>query len=79
MKNVAQNSPHLLHKVTIDPLFGGLPYQGRELAFKLGLSGAQNKQFTDIFVGLSRLFLEKDLSLVEINPLVLTKQGNLVV
>ena len=68
----------LLHKVTIDPLFGGLSYQGRELAFKLGLSGTQNKQFTDIFMGLSRLFLEKDLSLVEVNPLVLTKQGNLV-
>ena len=78
IEEVAQNSPHLLHKVTIDPLFGGLPYQGRELAFKLGLSGAQNKQFTDIFMGLSRLFLEKDLSLVEVNPLVLTKQGNLV-
>ena len=78
IEEVAQNSPHLLHKVTIDPLFGGLPYQGRELAFKLGLSGVQNKQFTDIFMGLSRLFLEKDLSLLEVNPLVLTKQGNLV-
>ena len=78
IEEVAQNSPHLLHKATVDPLFGGLPYQGRELAFKLGLSGTQNKQFTDIFMGLSRLFLEKDLSLVEVNPLVLTKQGNLV-
>lgn len=78
IEEIAQNSPHLLHKVTIDPLFGGLPYQGRELAFKLGLIGVQNKQFTDIFMGLSRLFLEKDLSLLEVNPLVLTKQGNLV-
>ncbi|EGT81643.1 putative glutathione synthetase ATP-binding domain-like protein [Haemophilus haemolyticus M19107] len=43
IEEVAQNSPHLLHKVTIDPLFGGLPYQGRELAFKLGLSGTQKQ------------------------------------
>lgn len=78
IEEVAQNTPHLLHKVALDPLFGGMPYQGRELAFKLGLSAEQNKQFTHIFVQLAKLFVEKDLSLVEVNPLVLTKQGDLV-
>lgn len=78
IEEVAKNSPHLLHKVVLDPLFGGMPYQGRKLAFKLGLSGEQNKQFTQIFVQLAKLFMEKDLSLVEINPLVLTKQGDLL-
>ncbi|MBF0750987.1 MULTISPECIES: ADP-forming succinate--CoA ligase subunit beta [unclassified Pasteurella] len=78
IEDVAQETPHLIHKVTIDPLFGGMPYQGRELAFKLGLSGEQNKQFTQVFVRLAKLFIEKDLALLEVNPLVITKQGNLV-
>lgn len=78
IEEVAQNTPHLLHKVALDPRFGGMPYQGRELAFKLGLTGEQNKQFTHIFVQLAKLFVEKDLALVEVNPLVLTQQGDLV-
>lgn len=78
IEDVARETPHLIHKVAIDPLFGGMPYQGRELAFKLGLSGEQNKQFAHIFVQLAKLFVEKDLSLLEVNPLVITKQGNLV-
>lgn len=78
IEEVARDTPHLIHKVAIDPLFGGMPYQGRELAFKLGLSGEQNKQFAHIFVQLAKLFVEKDLSLLEVNPLVITKQGNLV-
>lgn len=78
IEEVARDTPHLIHKVAIDPLFGGMPYQGRELAFKLGLSGEQNKQFAYIFVQLAKLFVEKDLSLLEVNPLVITKQGNLV-
>ncbi len=55
-----------------------MPYQGRELAFKLGLNGKQVKQFTKIFMGLATLFLERDLALIEINPLVITKQGDLI-
>ncbi|MCX2958817.1 MAG: succinate--CoA ligase subunit beta, partial [Serratia symbiotica] len=54
------------------------PYQGRELAFKLGLTGKQVSQFAKIFMGSSTLFLERDLAMVEINPLVITKQGDLV-
>ena len=78
IEDVARETPEFIHKVTIDPLVGGMPYQGRELAFKLGLSGEQNKQFAEIFVKLAQLFIEKDFSLVEVNPLVMTKEGNLI-
>ena len=54
-----------------------MPYQGRELAFQLGLEGDQIKQFTNIFLGLAKLFQDKDLALLEINPLVITNEGNL--
>ena len=52
-------------------------YQGRDLAFRLGLSGGQIRQFVDIFLGLAKLFAEKDLALIEVNPLVITEAGNL--
>jgi succinyl-CoA synthetase beta subunit len=55
-----------------------MPYQGRELAFKLGLEGKQVQQFTKIFMGLATIFLERDLALIEINPLVITTQGDLI-
>ncbi|WGE68413.1 ADP-forming succinate--CoA ligase subunit beta [Actinobacillus equuli subsp. haemolyticus] len=78
IEDVAQQTPELIHKVTIDPLTGAQAFQGRELAFQLGLSGDQIKQFAHIFVQLANLFIEKDLSLLEVNPLVLTKQGQLI-
>ncbi|MGP8979746.1 ATP-grasp domain-containing protein, partial [Enterobacter hormaechei] len=60
------------------PLAGPMPYQGRELAFKLGLEGKLVQQFTKIFMGLANIFLERDLALIEINPLVITTQGDLI-
>ncbi len=77
IEEVAEKTPHLLHRVTIDPLVGAMPYQGRELAFKLGLSGKQIQQFSQIFCQLAKLFVEKDLSLLEINPLVILKNDEL--
>lgn len=77
IEEVAQKTPHLLHKIALDPLVGGQPYQGRELAFKLGLSGKQINQFADIFCKLATLFVEKDLSLLEINPLVILQNDEL--
>ena len=64
--------------IALDPLTGPMPYQGRELAFKLGLEGKLVQQFTKIFMGLATIFLERDLALIEINPLVITKQGDLI-
>jgi succinyl-CoA synthetase beta subunit len=77
IEKVAHETPEKILKATIDPLTGAQPYQGRELAFKLGLEGVQIKQFVDIFLGLAKLFQEKDLALIEVNPLVITKAGNL--
>lgn len=77
IEEVAEKTPHLLHKVALDPLVGAQAYQGRELAFKLGLSGKQIAQFADIFCKLGKLFVEKDLSLLEINPLVILQNDEL--
>jgi succinyl-CoA synthetase beta subunit len=77
IEKVAHETPEKILKATIDPLTGALPYQGRELAFKLGLAGDQIKQFTDIFLKLAKLFVECDLALLEINPLVITTEGKL--
>jgi len=77
IEKVAHETPEKIFKTTIDPLTGAQPFQGRELAFKLGLKGDQIKQFTNIFMGLAKLFQEKDLALIEVNPLVITTEGNL--
>ncbi|MDT8878699.1 ADP-forming succinate--CoA ligase subunit beta [Halomonas saccharevitans] len=77
IEKVAEETPEKILKAEIDPLVGAQPYQARELAFALGLEGAQVKQFTKIFLGLSKLFHDKDLALLEINPLVVTDEGNL--
>ena len=77
IEKVAEETPEKILKAEIDPLTGPQPYQGRELAFKLGLKGVQINQFVKIFVGLANLFKEKDLALIEVNPLVITDEGNL--
>ncbi len=77
IEKVAEETPEKIHKVAIDPLVGAQPYQGRELAFKLGLEGKLIKQFTHIFMQLSKLFHDLDLALLEINPLVITEAGDL--
>ncbi len=77
IEKVAAETPEKILKATIDPLTGAQPYQGRDLAFRLGLEGAQIKQFTNLFLGLAKLFQDLDLALLEINPLVITEEGNL--
>ena len=77
IEKVARETPEKILRASIDPLTGPRAYQGRELAFQLGLSGKQVSQFTEIFLGLARLFQDLDLSLLEINPLVITRQGEL--
>jgi succinyl-CoA synthetase beta subunit len=77
IEKVAEETPELIHKAIIDPLVGAQPYQAREMAFKMGLNPAQIKQFTKIFLGLSQMFHDYDFALLEINPLVITDEGNL--
>jgi len=78
IEKVAEKTPEKILTATLDPFIGIQAYQGRQLAFKLGLKGEQIKQFTQLILGLGKMFIERDLSLLEINPLVITKQGNLL-
>jgi len=77
IEKVAHDTPEKILKATIDPLVGAQPFQGRELAFKLGLNDDQVKQFVKIFQGLAKLFIDYDLALLEVNPLVITAEGKL--
>ncbi|MGX5174070.1 ADP-forming succinate--CoA ligase subunit beta [Aliikangiella sp. IMCC44653] len=77
IEKVAEETPEKIHKAIVDPLVGAQAYQGRELAFKMGLEGKNVKQFTHIFLQLSKLFHDLDLALLEVNPLVITEAGDL--
>lgn len=78
IEKVAAETPEKILKATLNPLTGLQPYQSRELAFGLGLEGEQIKQFARLLDGFAKMFVEKDLSLVEINPLVVTQEGQLI-
>jgi succinyl-CoA synthetase beta subunit len=78
IEKVAAETPEKILRTTVNPLTGLQPFQGRELAFGLGLEGGQIKQFGKLLAGLANMFVEKDLSLVEINPLVVTAEGDLL-
>jgi succinyl-CoA synthetase beta subunit len=78
IEKVAHETPEKILKATINPLVGVMPYQARELGFGLGLNADQIKQFTKLLTGFGKMFVEKDLSLVEINPLVVTAEGKLL-
>jgi succinate-coA ligase, beta subunit len=77
IEQVARETPEKIHKITIDPLVGMTDYLAREAAFKLFDDMTEVKQAVPIFKNLYRLFTEKDASLAEINPLVLTEDGRL--
>jgi succinyl-CoA synthetase beta subunit len=78
IEKVAEETPEKIFKITVDPIVGVMPFQCREIAFKLGLTVDQTKQFSHLIFGLTKMFIECDLSLLEINPLVVTKKGDLV-
>ncbi|CZG85453.1 TPA: ADP-forming succinate--CoA ligase subunit beta [Legionella pneumophila] len=78
IEKVAHETPEKIFKVVVDPLVGVMPFQCRETAFKLGLKDDQIKQFTHLMMGLGKMFVDCDLSLLEINPLVITKSGQLI-
>lgn len=77
IEEVASQTPEKIFRASIDPLMGPQPFQGREIARKLGLNAEQTGQFSDIFVKVCRLFASHDLSLLEINPLVVRSDGQL--
>jgi succinyl-CoA synthetase beta subunit len=78
IEQVAADTPEQIFTVAISPGAGLQPYQARQLAFGLGLDKSQSKQFADLIARLYRLFLECDASLVEVNPLIVTKAGDVI-
>ena len=77
IEEVAKNTPDKIIYESIDPLTGAQPFQARKIAKVLGLDSQQTKQFTPMLLNLMKLFVEKDLALLEINPLVITSGGKL--
>jgi succinyl-CoA synthetase beta subunit len=78
IEEVAAKTPEKIIKVAIDPAIGFQPFEGRQIAFGLGLEGRQVGKAVTFIGGLCRAFTELDASLIEINPLVVTEAGDLV-
>ena len=78
IEEVAATTPEKIFKVAIDPLTGPSRDEADQLSAQLGLTEAQAEQLKDLYLSLSKMFIEKDLSLLEINPLVITTKGDLI-
>ena len=78
IEEVAEKSPEKIHSIGISPAAGYFPYIGRRLGFAMGLDKKQVGQLATLLQGLYTLFIEKDLSMVEINPLIITGDGKLL-
>jgi len=78
IEEVAHKTPEKIHTFQIEPAAGYSPYVGNEIAVALGLKGEQAKQIGKVVKALYEAFLAKDMSLLEINPLVVTKDGNII-
>ncbi|NIO49174.1 MAG: ADP-forming succinate--CoA ligase subunit beta [Candidatus Aminicenantes bacterium] len=78
IEKVAAETPELIFKEYINPATGFLPFQARNLAFKLGLEGDTFKQGVKFIMSLYKAFAATDASLAEINPLLITEQGNVL-
>jgi succinyl-CoA synthetase beta subunit len=78
IEEVAKTSPEKILKVEVDLTTGLMPYQCRDVFFGLGLKEELMRDFTQLMMGLYKLFVEKDLGLLEINPLVITKSNQLL-
>ena len=78
IETVAEETPEKIIKVWIDPAIGMRPYQARQIAFGLGFEGTALKQAIRFITALYKAYVQSDASLAEINPLVLTEQGNVI-
>ena len=78
IEKVAHETPEKITTLSIDPATGIMPHHVRRIAKVLGLAGPQQKQLGKLITGLYTAFVEKDMSLLEINPLLLTKGGDLI-
>ena len=77
IEQVAAETPEQIITAAVDPAAGFMPYQARQIGFKMGLNAKQVGQLVKIMDGLYRLFMEKDISLIEVNPLIIDGNGDL--
>jgi succinyl-CoA synthetase beta subunit len=77
IEQVASETPERIITAVMDTAAGFMPYQARQIGFKMGLNARQVGQLTKIMSGLYRLFIDKDISLIEVNPLIIDGEGNL--
>ncbi len=78
IEDVAESTPEKIHTLTIDPSFGMQDFEARNLAFKLGFTGKQAIKAAGYFKGLYEIYMKEDCDMVEINPLVTTKEGDVM-
>jgi succinyl-CoA synthetase beta subunit len=78
IEEVAHKTPEKIHTFQVEPVAGYSPYIGNEIAVALGVKGDTAKQLGKVVKGLYDAFIAKDMSLLEINPLVVTKDGNVI-
>jgi succinyl-CoA synthetase beta subunit len=78
IEEVAEKTPEKILTISVDPASGISGHHGRQIAFALGLEGEQVKQANALIANLYQAFIEKDMSLLEINPLVVTGAGDLI-
>ncbi|WP_170333350.1 ADP-forming succinate--CoA ligase subunit beta [Ruegeria arenilitoris] len=79
IEEVAESTPEKILSFSVDPVTGYQPYHGRRIAFSLGLEGAQVKQCVKLMGQLYQAFVEKDMEMLEINPLIVAEGGDLKV
>jgi succinyl-CoA synthetase beta subunit len=78
IEEVAERDPKAIFRETIDPVLGAQPFQGRAIAYGLGLTGDAFKKCVDFVQKLMKCYVEVDAALVEINPLLVTKEGDVL-
>lgn len=78
IEEVAEKNPQAILKVDIDPVTGLIPFQARELAFAIGIPNESINKAVSFMMGLYKAFIDIDCSIAEINPLVLTKEGDII-
>jgi len=77
IEEVAEHTPEKIKTITVHPAAGLQPFQCRELAFFMDLTKEQSEQFTKTLLGIYKILIECDASMVEINPMIVTKEGNI--
>lgn len=78
IEEVAAHSPEKIHRVTVDPAVGLMPFQAMQLAFAVGMKGKVASKAAKFFLGLYKAYEDKDCSIAEINPLVETAEGDVI-